>query len=408
MNSLDQTVHSADLILQTSRVLVVDDSRLMRLGLIRALNTLGVQLIEEAANGRQALDKIRVESFDLMLLDVEMPEMNGIELLLAMKAEPELGRLPVIVISSAEQVETAVKCIEAGAQDYLPKNFNPTLLRARVLSSVEKKRLRDVDARRVVELQAERDRLEKTQKRLDEELAQAALYVRSIFPASMHEPLAVDWFYQPTSELAGDAFGYHWIDSEHFAVYLLDVCGHGVGACLLAVTAINVIRTGALTGIDFRQPAAVMAGVSNAFLCEQHNDMYFTLWYGVYHAPTRTLRHASGGHPPALLLLPPQADGTTPSVQLRSPGMIVGVLENLQYEEQAINVPEGSCLILPCDGCFEIMDNHGVDATYEDFEDFMVRHGTQPEGLAGLFEWAKARHGDGPLDDDFSLVRVRF
>lgn len=396
------------LILSTARVLVVDDSRLMRLGLIRALNALGVQSVAEAGNGREALERIRVESFDVMLLDIEMPEMNGIELLLAMKAEPQLGRLPVIVISSAEQLETAVKCIEAGAEDYLPKTFSPTLLRARVMSSVEKKRLRDLDAQRVLELQTEKDRLERTQRRLDEELAQASHYVQSSFPAPMHAPLKVDWFYQPSTELAGDAFGYHWIDDDHFAVYLLDVCGHGVGACLLAVTAINVLRTGAIPNVDFRDPAAVLAGVSNAFLSEKHNDMYFTLWYGVYHAPSRVLHHASGGHPAALLLSPPEPDGTTLSQQLRSPGMIVGVMEDLSYEAQSVAVPPGSRLILPCDGCFEIVDPQGVDATYEEFEEFMRQRGAHADGLSALFGWAKNRHGDGPLDDDFSLVRVQF
>jgi len=146
--------------LQQAAVLVVDDSRTMRLALIRALNGLGFRNLTEAANGRQALELVLAKSFDLMLLDLEMPEMTGIEVLAALKTNRQLSGLPVIVISGADQVENAVNCIELGAEDYLPKPFNPVLLRARVTSSIEKKRLRDLDRLRLAQLQAEKELLE--------------------------------------------------------------------------------------------------------------------------------------------------------------------------------------------------------------------------------------------------------
>jgi CheY-like chemotaxis protein len=146
--------------LQRASVLVVDDSRTMRLSLIRALNELGFDNIKEAGNGRQALELVLKEQFDLMLLDMEMPEMNGMEVLVALRNNPQLDGLPVIVISGADQIENAVRCIEAGAEDYLPKPFNPTLLRARATSSIEKKRLRDLDRVRLTQLQTEKDRTE--------------------------------------------------------------------------------------------------------------------------------------------------------------------------------------------------------------------------------------------------------
>jgi len=146
--------------LQRASVLVVDDSRTMRLSLIRELNDLGFNNIQEATNGRQALELILKEPFDLMLLDMEMPEMNGLELLVALKKNAELDRPPVIVISAADQIENAVKCIEAGAEDYLPKPFNQTLLRARATSCIEKKRFRDLDRIRLNQLQTEKERTE--------------------------------------------------------------------------------------------------------------------------------------------------------------------------------------------------------------------------------------------------------
>jgi CheY-like chemotaxis protein len=146
--------------LQRASVLVVDDSRTMRLSMIRAMNDLGFNNIKEAKNGRQALELVLKEPFDLMLLDMEMPEMNGMEVLLALKNDPRLDGLPVIVISGTDQIENAVKCIEAGAEDYLPKPFNPTVLRARATSSIEKKRLRDLDRVLLNQLQTEKDRTE--------------------------------------------------------------------------------------------------------------------------------------------------------------------------------------------------------------------------------------------------------
>jgi sigma-B regulation protein RsbU (phosphoserine phosphatase) len=327
--------------------------------------------------------------------------------LLEIKNNPQLSGLPVIVISGAEQVDNAVKCIEAGAEDYLPKPFNPTLLRARVTSSLEKKQLRDLDRVRLVQLQSDKELLEQMQRRLNDELAEAANYVRSIFPPSVETPFKIDWRYQPSTELGGDAFGYHWIDAEHLAVYLLDVCGHGVGASLLSVTAINVLRSSSLPNTDFRDPGAVLSALNNAFLMEKQNDMYFTLWYGVYHAPSRMLRHSSGGHPPALLLNPSVA-GAASSERLRAPGLIVGAMEDMVYQSQSCQIPPGAMLLVLCDGCYEIPDKEGNMMEFEEFEQYMQAHAFQPDGLDQLLNWARTRHGDGPLDDDFSIVRIQF
>jgi sigma-B regulation protein RsbU (phosphoserine phosphatase) len=393
--------------IEASPVLVVDDSRTMRLALTRELNKLGFTRITEAVDGRDAIEKIRRENFDLVLLDMEMPELDGMGVLLEIRNDPELRGLPVIVISGAEQVDAAVKCIEAGAEDYLPKPFNPTLLRARVTTSLEKKRLRDLDRIRLAQLQVEKDRLEEIQRRLDGELAEAANYVRSILPDPIDTPLRIDWKYQPSTELGGDAFGYHWIDPDHFAVYLLDVCGHGVGASLLSVTAINVIRGGALPGTDFRDPGAVLSGLNNAFLMEKQNNMYFTMWYGVYHVPSRTLKHASGGHPASLLMTP--SSGTEAgSAQLRSPGLIIGAMEDTVYETRSCPVAPGETLLVLCDGCYEIKDAQGNFMEFETFEQFMRQHVAKADALDRLYDWVCERHGEGPLDDDFSIVRIKF
>jgi len=123
-------------------ILVVDDNRMNRLTLSHSLELQG-HTVALAENGRQALDVVRAGPFDLMLLDIVMPEMDGYQVLAEMKRDSALRDIPVVVISAVDEMESIVKCIEMGAEDYLPKPFDPVLLRARIEAGLEKKRLRD-------------------------------------------------------------------------------------------------------------------------------------------------------------------------------------------------------------------------------------------------------------------------
>jgi class 3 adenylate cyclase len=141
-------------------VLVVDDSRTLRKILIRELNSLGFHNILEAADGIEAIELVKTKPVDLMLLDMEMPELDGLGVLGQLKADDTYKALPIIVISGADQFEKTIKCIEMGAEDYLPKPFDPILLRARIFSSLEKKRLRDLDRKHLEMLNHEKQLLE--------------------------------------------------------------------------------------------------------------------------------------------------------------------------------------------------------------------------------------------------------
>jgi two-component system, cell cycle response regulator len=126
----------------TNSLLVVDDNSMNRIMLSRYITKLGYRA-SLAEDGRQALDKLQHEPIDLVLLDVQMPEMDGYEVLEQLKADPRLRDIPVIMISAVDELESVVKCIELGAQDYLPKPFNPVLLRARLTACLERKLRRD-------------------------------------------------------------------------------------------------------------------------------------------------------------------------------------------------------------------------------------------------------------------------
>ncbi|MFP3868838.1 MAG: adenylate/guanylate cyclase domain-containing protein [Desulfobacteraceae bacterium] len=126
----------------TGYILVVDDNRMNRLMLARSLEQQGHR-VAFAEHGRQALKMLTEQDFDLILLDIEMPEMNGYQVLEQLAGDFHWRDLPVIMISAVEEIDSVVRCIEMGAEDYLTKPFNPVLLQARVDASLEKKRLRD-------------------------------------------------------------------------------------------------------------------------------------------------------------------------------------------------------------------------------------------------------------------------
>lgn len=383
----------------TGHILIVDDQPENRTVLARRLERQGHRT-SEAANGREALDVLAVEPPDLILLDVMMPEMDGFTALGKIKADPQLRHIPVIMISALDEIENVVRCIERGAEDFLPKPFNPTLLRARIGASLEKKTFRDQE-------QAYLRRIEETQRRLEDELKEAAKYVTSTLPEPMEKPFSISWEYAPSTELGGDSFGYHWIDDTHFAIYLLDVCGHGVGAALLSVAAINVIRNSSLPDVDFLQPDQVLKGLNDTFQMERHNNMYFTIWYGVYDTATRTIQHASGGHPPAILLKP-GARGDSIE-QLLASGMLIGGMPDMTYRTGTAEVPPGSRLFVYCDGAYEIKRRDGSMIDFDnDFLPYLLRHGRDPELPAEVLHWVRSISASRDLADDYSFVAIDF
>ncbi|CAN5395200.1 adenylate/guanylate cyclase domain-containing protein [soil metagenome] len=155
-----ESAHAAPARGEQGAVLVVDDSPTNRDLLSRRLARDGYA-VTVAENGREALERISERAFDLVLLDLMMPELNGFEVLRHMKGDERLRHIPVIMISALDEIDSVVRCIEMGAEDYLPKPFNPTLLQARISSSMERKRLRDREQAYLEQLAVERERSER-------------------------------------------------------------------------------------------------------------------------------------------------------------------------------------------------------------------------------------------------------
>jgi PAS domain S-box-containing protein len=258
----------------------------------------------------------------------------------------------------------------------------------------------------ITELKLARERLQKmlealeqTQSRLGNELAEAASYVRSLLPEPLVGPIETNWCYLPSSLLGGDGFGYHRLDPDSLAIYLLDVSGHGVGAAMLSISVLNVLRNQLLADTDFHDPGAVLASLNRAFPMDRNNEKYLTIWYGVYHQPSRTITYSSGGQHAAVLVY-----GTSIGQHLQTGGPVIGVLPNLKYPSAQVQVPSPAELYLFSDGVYEIMRPDGSWQSWTDFTAFLK---DESPSLETIVQRMRDLHGLVEFEDDFSLLKFK-
>jgi serine phosphatase RsbU (regulator of sigma subunit) len=255
------------------------------------------------------------------------------------------------------------------------------------------------------ELESSREALMRAHEQLQRELAEAADYVRSLLPAPMSQPFAIDWRFVPSAALGGDAFGYNWIDADHFALYLLDVCGHGIGPSLMSVAVLHVLQAASLRDVDFRDPSQVLAVLNDRYQMKGNDDLYFTLWYGVYCPETRRLDYGCAGHPPAVMV-----DAGTQSLRLlQAKGAAVGLRTGNAFARETIIVPDGSQLYVFSDGAFEVQRPDGSMMQFEDLLQFISRPTSSGQcDLDLLLQHLVQTRGGETLEDDFSIVRFTF
>jgi sigma-B regulation protein RsbU (phosphoserine phosphatase) len=249
-------------------------------------------------------------------------------------------------------------------------------------------------------LQRMLETLEQTRGRLENELSEAAGYVRSLLPDPLTGPIATEWCYLPSSHLGGDGFGYHWLDSDALAVYLLDVSGHGVGSALLSISVLNVLRNQLLAETDFHDPSAVLAGLNRAFPMARNNEKYFTIWYGIYRQSSRILTYASGGHHAAILFA-----GTGADLQrLQTGGPVIGVVQNLKYPSAQIVIPSPAELYVFSDGVYEIARTDGTWQSWDEFSKFLQEN---DPSISQIVKRMREMHGAEEFEDDFSLLKMK-
>lgn len=258
------------------------------------------------------------------------------------------------------------------------------------------------------ELLETKNALVASQQRLAGELSEAADYVRSFLPireVGLDDHVRFDYQFIESSQLGGDLLGYHNLDEDHLAFWLLDVTGHGVGASLLSVSVGNAIRSGVLTK-EMCNPAKVLDRLNLAFPMAQHDNRFFTIWYGVYEKSSRILRFSAGGHHPALLV---GADGS--ARRLGSPGLMIGAVDDAKYDNDVATIEPGSRLYLYSDGLYEVRG--GADNKLlglNGINDILAgAHAGRSTRVEQVLQAVRGYTGQaGGFVDDVSLLEIEF
>ena len=371
------------------QLLVVDDDGVNRLVLGRYLQQQG-HAVAYAENGRQALELLRAQTFDMMLLDIEMPEMNGYQVLEQVLADNRLRDIPIVITSALDEMDSIVKCIQMGAEDYLPKPVDQVLLKARIDASLEKKRLRD----------AQRDLLRK----MEEELDFARKIQRSILPGELPRKIGCDFgaLMIPARAVGGDFYAFIELDENHIGIAVGDVSDKGVPAALFMALTFSLINTEAR---QCSSPRDVLFNVNQYLLGMNESGMFVTVLYGILDRSTREFWYARAGHEKPIVL---GADGQ-PLELAAGPGQVLGVLPAPVLDEKRIFLPAGGTLFMFTDGVTEAMDTDGQLFGRERLQTALrTSHLSRAQSLcAEIWHAVKTFSGDQPAHDDVTLVAVK-
>jgi sigma-B regulation protein RsbU (phosphoserine phosphatase) len=382
-------------------VLIVDDNDDNRFTLSMRLETCGYSNIVTAENGREALEKMRSGPVDLVLLDIMMPEMNGYEVLQRLKASAELRDVPVIVISALDEIDSVIKCIELGAEDYLAKPFNPTLLRARVGASLEKKQLRD-------EIRASRDRL---QHELDAARTLQLGMLPRIFPAwSPEQPVQVSALMEPAREVGGDLYDCFYASKHVFCFLAGDVSGKGASAAMFMARTLSLLRMAVEFSQNFRfddtSPARIAEAANRELYQNNPERMFVTLFLGFLDTRTGALAYINAGHPTPHLLRACDAierlDG--------KPEVPLGVRQKTAYQTRAAVLHPGDAVVVYTDGVTEAMNIGEELYTTERLNaDLAALRSEAPEAIVrGVRDRVDRFTGTAPKADDVTLLALRW
>ncbi len=281
-------------------ILIVDDSEAIRI-LVNAYLREGGYRVLEACNGKEGLEVCKQESIDLALLDIAMPEMDGFSLCARLQGDPRLQSIPVIMLSARGDVESKMRVFELGAVDYLVKPVGKDELLARINTHLTISRL-------TRSLQNANAELIAQQQELLQGLHAAADLQKNLLPKHVPDckKLRFASYFNPCQEVGGDIYNIQRIDSEHLAIYILDVSGHGFPAAMMAALATQALSGFvAITkkqGLDgevesVTSPGDVIRGLNREFPIARFNR-YLTIVYLLFNTQDNTFRYCCAGHPP--------------------------------------------------------------------------------------------------------------
>lgn len=378
-----------------SKILVVDDEIITCEILMEYLNEGGFENVDLAFNGQMALEKIAETSPDLVVLDIDMPVMDGFEVLEAIRSQPAHADLPVIVQTALDTKEERVRILKAGATIHVVKPVDRELLVSRVYNQIERK--------------IAMNRLEAYQERVAVELAAARKMQLQLLPGeaeveAIEEAGAVriDWHFQSSSEIGGDWVDIFKVGENRFGVCLADFTGHGVGA---AINTFRLQSTVNANPIGNRSPGEYLS-LLNAQLIEMlPRGQFATMLLAIFDCAADRIDYAAAGAPGPLFGAPP------PHGELAfadASGMPLGISARATYENRSIAFRPGDRIIFYSDVLIEEgreqvppLEEAGLMRLFRQIE----TENESANALGSLVDRFYRRYSGG-LQDDMSIVRV--
>lgn len=384
------------------KILIVDDEPFNIDYLEQELEELNYTTIS-ASNGQEALDQVTTESPDLILLDIMMPVMDGFEVLKHLKNDPDASDIPVIVISANNDLQSVVKGIQLGADDYLPKPFEPTLLKARINSCLEKKQLHDLQTLYL--------------KGLEREFEIAHEIQMGFLPSSL--PMVEGWeiaaYFKAAHEVAGDYYDAFLLPDGNLFCVVGDVCGKGVGAALYMTLFRSLIRATATSpmlcsdfnSLDFKpaQRLEQIISFTNGYITDTHGDesTFSTLFIGIIDLTSGILTYVNCGNEPSLLL---RMDNEV--IPLRSTGPVVGVFPEAKYTASEIPMRRGDVLLSFTDGIPDALNEANIAFGNERLRQLLGERNLSANELLNRITTQLHQFMQGAIQfDDITLMAIK-
>ncbi len=386
--------------MKTESILLVDDDA-TNLALLHEALKGGDYRLLVAKNGEQALNIVARMKPTLVLLDIVMPGMDGYETLKRIKELPEAGKPAVIFLSALDKAGDKVRGLELGAVDYISKPFDAREVIARVDTHLKIARLER-------NLTKKNQQLEQANRRMSADLKAAAKVQRAYLPQSSPKTDFAHfvWCYRPCQELAGDHLNIIQLDEQHIALYVMDVCGHGISSSLLSVSVarqLNKSESSVMYTDDgsIASPAEIAHKLNGIYPMSANAGLYFTLTYGVLSTSTGEFRFVSAGNRGPIVC---RAAGEV-SVH-EAPAVPIGLLSESTYEDSFLTLAVGDRLYLYTDGLVEERNQEGeqfgIERIVEIFD--RAREHTLEQSIDTAISEVIGWRGGHDLRDDIAVL----
>lgn len=374
--------------LSDCRVLLVDDAKANLDILVEGLKS--DHKLSLALNGDTALQIAAKMPPDLVLLDIVMPGLDGYEVCRQLRARPETAEVPIMFLSSLEEVQNKTRGFEAGANDYLTKPFDMLEVKARVRSLLKAKAYSDAVKEQIAsELRVARE-------------IQMGMLPHDFAPFEKAYGVSFGAVLEPAREVGGDLYGVCAAGSERLVVFLGDVSGKGLPASMFMVRAISLAR---LLSREVVEPERILARLNDELAADNPSGMFVTFLCAVFEPKTGRLALANGGHCRPVLI----RAGESPAWAVKNLGTALGFEPGLEFERTELTLKPGDTLILYSDGVSEAFNPQAE--LYGDarlLADAGALAGESPSAItAGLLQKVRTHANGAPQSDDIAIMTLK-